>query len=391
MATFKQYKKKNGDTAWKFSTYLGVDYATGKQINTTRRGFKTKKEAQSALNRLLLDFETGNSQAAIEVTKFEEIYEMWFEVYKTTVKKVTYEQTDRRMRKYILPTFGPLIMERIDLMTCQKVVNKWAKSFGMYTELLRYVTKVGDYAVRLEVIKSNPFSKVEKPKKLAKERESKIKFYTREQLEHFFEQIEINIKKFDESQPVMLYYSELDRAIFRILAFTGLRVSEALALNWNDIDESEASISINKNLSGFSSDYEVSTTKTKKSNRNIPIDAKTLQTLKKWRLRQRQLLLTHGVTNINLIFSDIHGELMFRTDIYQRSRRIAEKAKLPNIGCHGFRHTHATLMYEAGADLKDIQNRLGHSELAMTADIYTHLSKKTEKETVQKFARYIQF
>ncbi|MGX7272826.1 tyrosine-type recombinase/integrase [Enterococcus haemoperoxidus] len=91
------------------------------------------------------------------------------------------------------------------------------------------------------------------------------------------------------------------------------------------------------------------------------------------------------------MFTDINGKMIYRTDIYQRSKRLAEKANLPNIGCHGFRHTHATLLFEAKVTAKEIQERLGHSEISMTLDIYTHITKEVEKETVKKLTNHISF
>ncbi|MGK9502946.1 UNVERIFIED_CONTAM: tyrosine-type recombinase/integrase, partial [Melissococcus plutonius] len=66
-------------------------------------------------------------------------------------------------------------------------------------------------------------------------------------------------------------------------------------------------------------------------------------------------------------------------------------ANLPNIGCHGFRHTHATILFEAGIPAKEVQNRLGHSDITMTLNIYTHVSAEVEKRTSEVFANYVNF
>jgi len=81
--------------------------------------------------------------------------------------------------------------------------------------------------------------------------------------------------------------------------------------------------------------------------------------------------------------------MIYRTDIYQRSKRIAEKCGLHNIGNHSFRHTHASLLFEAEANFKDVQTRLGHSSIDITMDIYTHVTETTEKKTADKFASYV--
>lgn len=385
MATFKQYTKKNGDKLWMFTTFLNYDYVTGKQRNTTRRNFKTKKEAQQALNRLLSNPE-GNLQQT--VTTLEEVYNLWFEVYKTTVKETTYLQTDHRMKKYVLPTFGVIKLERLDLKTAQKMVNDWSKKFGMYTKLLLYVSKVCDHAVTLEIIDSNPFKKVTKPKQVVVKKHS-LKYYTKEQLELFMKTVDQRVSQVSDKSLIQKYYAEFDAAVFRLLAYSGMRIGEALALSWEDINFEDKIVDINKNLSQTKDSFVVSTTKTRSSNRIITLDDKTLYILKKWRLRQRELLLTNGVTQINFIFTGYTGEMVYRTDVYQRSKRLADKAGLQNIGCHGFRHTHATILFEAGISPKEIQNRLGHSDISMTLDTYTHLTKHMEKSTVDKLMKYM--
>jgi len=385
MATFKQYTKKNGDKLWMFTTFLNYDYVTGKQRNTTRRNFKTKKEAQQALNRLLSNPD-GNIQQT--VTTLEEVYNLWFEVYKTTVKETTYLQTDHRMKKYVLPTFGAIKLERLDLKAAQKMVNDWSKKFGMYTKLLLYVSKVCDHAVTLEIIDSNPFKKVTKPKQVVVKKHS-LKYYTKEQLELFMKTVDQRVSQVNDKALIQKYYAEFDAAVFRLLAYSGMRIGEALALSWEDISFEDKTVNINKNLSQTKDSFVVSTTKTRSSNRIITLDDKTLYTLKKWRLRQRELLLTNGVTQINFIFTGYAGEMVYRTDVYQRSKRLADKAGLQNIGCHGFRHTHATILFEAGISPKEIQNRLGHSDISMTLDTYTHLTKQMEKSTVDKLMKYM--
>ncbi|SLM97457.1 site-specific recombinase, phage integrase family [Brachybacterium faecium] len=75
MATFFNYQLKNGDKYWGFETYLGKDPKTGKDVRTKRRRFKTKSEAQTALNRLLVEFKDTN-EFHINVTTFQELYEL---------------------------------------------------------------------------------------------------------------------------------------------------------------------------------------------------------------------------------------------------------------------------------------------------------------------------
>lgn len=190
MATFKQYEKKDGSKWWMFKVHLGTDYVTKKEIKTTRRGFKTKKEAQLELNKLLFEFENDAPKKETKTTTINEMYNLWFDTYKDTVKETTYRQTNRRMKEYVLPIFGDMIIERITPKFAQREINKWAENFGMYTALLTYLIRVCDYAVMLEVVESNPFRQIVKPKRIAKKSKKKIKYYTSNELRIFLESTE---------------------------------------------------------------------------------------------------------------------------------------------------------------------------------------------------------
>ncbi|WNF91311.1 tyrosine-type recombinase/integrase [Vagococcus fluvialis] len=392
MATFKQYEKKDGSKWWLFKVHLGTDYVTGKQIRTTRRGFRTKKEAQAELNKVIFEFENQIPTEEEKTTTINEMYDLWFDTYKDTVKETTYRQTDRRMKKYVLPVFGSMIIERITPKFAQREVNKWAENFGMYTALLTYLTKICDYAVLLEVVDSNPFRKIIKPKRIAKKSKKQLKFYTSNELRIFLKSTEKRLLEVRDNQPVHLYYSKLDVALFRLLAFSGIRIGECLSLYWSDLDFNKNTLHVDKSLTQVKGGYEISTTKTFSSVRTISLDQETLTFLKKWKLEQAKFLLKNGFKNDkNLIFSDWKGKTITHPNINGRSRRIAEYANLPCIGLHGFRHTHATLLFESGVNPKEIQHRLGHSDISMTLDTYTHITDKTEKKAINTLIEHFGF
>lgn len=391
MATFKQYEKKDGSKWWMFKVHLGTDYVTKKEIKTTRRGFKTKKEAQSELNKLVYEFENGMLKDE-KATTINEMYALWFETYKDTVKETTYRQTDRRMKKYVLPVFGDMIIERITPKFAQREINKWAEKFGMYTALLTYLIKVCDHAVLLEVVDSNPFRKIIKPKRIAKKSTKQLKFYSSNELSIFLESTKKRLSEVPKNQTVHLYYSKLDVALFRLLAFSGIRIGECLSLYWSDLDFDKNTINIDKSLTQVKGGYEISTTKTFSSVRTISLDQETLAILKKWKLEQAKALLKKGFKNDKgVIFSDWKGQTLNHPNINGRSRRIAEYAELPCIGLHGFRHTHATLLFESGVNPKEIQHRLGHSDISTTLDTYTHITEKTEKKAINTLIEHFGF
>ncbi|HAQ7805704.1 TPA: site-specific integrase, partial [Enterococcus faecium] len=115
MATFKQYETKKGKF-WLYEAYLGMNKMTGKPDKVRRRGYKTKKEAQLALSRLQVDYDKNGIKKANNET-FKEVYDLWLETYKTTVREATFMKTEIKFRKWILPKYGNL---RVNEVTVKK-------------------------------------------------------------------------------------------------------------------------------------------------------------------------------------------------------------------------------------------------------------------------------
>ncbi|MGX6962389.1 site-specific integrase [Vagococcus xieshaowenii] len=390
MATFKQYSKKDGSKAWLFQAYLGVDSATGKEVRTTRRGFKTKKQAQLEVNRLVVEFEEKGLVKQSENT-FKEMYLLWYESYKTTVKETTSITTERLMTKHALPVFGNLRINKIDVKLAQKTVNDWAKKMKTYKIILQYCSKVMEYAINLELAQHNPFSKVIRPNIKDDSNEKKIKFYNLEEVHQVMKFLDDKVRHTQQGTLIQKFFAEYDQALYRLMAFSGLRGGEASALTFDDIDFTNKTVTVNKTLSEVRGGYAVSTPKTKSSYRTISLDDKTIMILKRWQLRQRELLFANRGKKSNYVFVNIEGELMNRTDLYQRSKRLSKAVGLHNIGTHGWRHTHASMLFEAGVTMKEAQERLGHSSITQTMDTYTHLGNKAQERTVDKLTQIANF
>ncbi|MFF2752765.1 tyrosine-type recombinase/integrase [Psychrobacillus sp. NPDC058041] len=388
MTTIKKYTKKDGSTAYMFNVYLGTDPVTGKPKRTTRRGFKSIKEAKLTLARLEIDIEANGFKTHKKMT-FQEVYELWLENYRHTVKLSTVNTTIVYFKSAILPKFESLIIDKITTSYCQKVVNTWSKQYKNFRSYRNYVKMVLDYATVLQVITENPMRKIITPKPVQKveETEPLENYYTMQQLELFLNTIEKNEK--------MKVY-----VLFRLLAFTGGRKGEILALTWEDIDFKEKTIRFNKTLAKteHSTRY-VQTPKTLHSKRVISIDDITLDVLVRWKKTQAKLLLTYGINTtykINqpiIASTDKRAMNDYHSTVYpnHQLKSLTKKYDFPEITIHGFRHTHASLLFEAGASIKDVQDRIGHIDIKTTMNVYTHVTQKMKDNTAEKFANYVKF
>ncbi|MFS1247462.1 tyrosine-type recombinase/integrase [Enterococcus lactis] len=382
MAMIKQYKKKNGEKAWYFKTYLGIDPLTGKKKYTTKRGFRTQKEAKTALSRLELELQKTGRPTSTNTT-FKEAAELWLESYKKTVKESSYSRTKIIFNKHIYPKFGNIKLSKINTAYCQKVVNDWSEKGTpkQYPLFINYMNKVFKYAINIGLTSDNPTLNLLIPKPQIKT-EKKLKLYTKEQLELFLNEV---------SQEQNPYFKNRDYTLFRLLAFSGCRIGEILALTWDNINFKTNEMAIKKTVARSDKYYISETPKTKKSNRIIYLDEKTIKQLKFWKLEQRKYLFQLGFTKANYLFTNDENNFTINQSVAERYNIYRERAGLPYIGLHGFRHTHASMLYEAGADHKEVQERMGHANIKTTMDTYTHITNSKKEETTQKLTNYINF
>ena len=383
MAQIKKYTKKDGSTAYKFQAYLGTDPETGKQKFTTRRGFATLKDAKLAASRLKVEIEENGFQDNKRHT-FNELYELWFDsAYKATVKESTYARTKELFTNHILPKFGKRDIEKISVTYCQTTVNDWCKTMAKYRILKNYTTRVLDYASSLGLLKDNPMKKISMPKRKEKvDQEEAENFYSKEELQHFLACV--------KADGFPRWY-----ALFRLLAFTGFRKGEALALQWKDIDFTNGKITVNKTLArGENNRLIIQSPKTKASLRTISVDALTMQVLKEWKTQQAKDYLKLGFNTMHAsqpLFTTLNNEYMQHATVTNRINKIIKKHDLKVITVHGLRHTHCSLLFEAGAPIQEVKERLGHSDIQTTMNIYTHVTEKVREQTAERFAKFVNF
>ncbi|WP_430026379.1 site-specific integrase [Peribacillus frigoritolerans] len=132
-------------------------------------------------------------------------------------------------------------------------------------------------------------------------------------------------------------------------------------------------------------------TKTFNSKRVISISQTLTQVLQHHLRHQNQHKLALNDLyhhDLNLVLCRDDGSFMPKSTLFNAFSRILKRAELSSLPIHSLRHTHAVLQLEAGADMKYVQKRLGHGSVAITSDVYAHISKKLEKKNIDKFEEY---
>ncbi|WP_269795705.1 site-specific integrase [Streptococcus sp. SM3] len=376
-----EYKKKNGTTVYRASVYLGVDKLTGKKARTTvtantKKGVKIK--AREAVNAFAANGYSVKEKPTI--TTYRELVALWWESYKNTIKPNSQQSMEGIVRLHILPVFGDYKLEKLTTPIIQQQVNKWADkankgekgAYANYSFLNNINRRILQYGVTMQVIQHNPARDVIIPRK-QQNKEHKVKFFSNQELKQFLDYLD----NLDQSS----YENFFDYVLYKTLLASGCRIGEALALEWSDIDLKKGIISISKTLNRY---QETNTPKSKAGLREIDIDKATVSLLKQYKKRQQvqswQLGRSEGI-----VFTPFTTKYAYACLLRKRLQGHFKSAGVPDISFHGFRHTHATIMLYAGIEAKDLQYRLGHSNISMTLNTYVHATKEGAKKAVSIF------
>lgn len=414
--TCKNQKKCTCGAEWEYRIRY-KDPVTQKFKEKSKRGFKTKKEAQLEAAKVEQEIE-DNTFVYKDSMTYQQAYDEWWGPHSKTLKPSTRYTLTIKFKKHILPRFGHMKLKDISKTYCQKMIDEMATQVNSVMDFKIQANQVFKYAEREGYINKNPMASVVIPKKeedfLAED--EKINFWTKEQINKF---LTLAKKEMDRQDFVMFY----------LLLYTGMRKGELLALEWDDIDFSQQSILIRQTLF-FKDKKEVMQKVKTYQARTIHIDEDTLKSLRKWGVQQREWLLGYGITKtpknvltredmrplrlaypndklksfiknhnqsyneqIDLLKKEIEAVHQSgntkEVDKLQSFLQKAQNELLPNITVHGFRHTHASILFEAKATLKEVQERLGHKDIQTTMNIYTHVTRGVKEKTADIFNKFL--
>lgn len=381
MSNIKAYTK-DGETLYHVKGYLGIDPLTGKQKNFDRRGFKTKREADLAYSKAKIAFEEGDYKKRTNEYTFEEVYKHWLKVYEYEVRESTFVKTTQIFENHVLPEIGNYIITKIQPFHLQELVNEWHKKFKSHKTFYNYMKRVFKYAYVQEYIKKNPTDKVIVPKK-------KIDYGIEKKTKDFYSkpELELLLNTLKEHEPHKWY------TVFRLFAYTGIRRGELLALKWKDIDFKEATLNIDETLTTGMDNRQIIQPPKTDDVRKIGLDQGTIQALKQWKAEQAEFLLGLGFNALSsdqIVFSNERDNGYLNLSAPANALvRICKRHDIEPINLHGFRHTHASLLLEAGLEIEEVMDRLGHSDIQTTMNIYTHITPERKDKSGEKFARFM--
>jgi len=382
-------KKCTCGSKWAFTIDIGIDPITGKRKQKTKSGFNTEQEAETAAAALIHEVNEGTYLEESDKT-FSEFTKEWLPIYSDSkdVKPGTIRVRLHEIGK-LLPYFAQLKLRDITRKMYQDTLND-LKDQGYSDSTREGINRTGRMifrkAVELELIKKDPteFAYVKKDKKTIEELEEEEipKYLEKEELALFLETAGINGLEHDD-------------LVFLILAYTGIRVGELVALKWKDIDFKNNTISITKtyyNPNNNTVEYQLLPPKTRKSRRKIVVDEDVINALKEHKKVQNKVIerLGNDYYNQDFIFAKMEREFGYPIvikNVRDHMKRLLKIAGLnEDLTPHSLRHTHTSLLAEAGVSLEQIMDRLGHTDDQTTKNVYLHVTQEMKKEASQKFS-----
>lgn len=384
----EEIKLKSGQKRWICVEDGPPDPVTGKRKQIARRG-KTKKEATNRVNEALHSLnKDGIDQRVGKNMTFETLANEWIATYALTgVKRGSVRIREKEIK--ILNRFiAKTPIANVTHSSYQKILNdlsiKYARTTieGIHTA----AGMIFRYAIRDKLIKDNPTIDVVIPKK-----RKTVEEIESEPIEQgYLDKSEVT----DFLNAVTEHGLDLDIERFYLLAFSGMRSGELCALKWSDIDFKNSTIRITKTLYNENNnmrEYELTPPKTDGSIRTIEIEKSIMDLLKSHRKRQMKVTASYRELELkeyhdgNFVFCRTNGYPYIQKTIITRMARLLERTSINKSATpHIFRHTHISMMTEAGIDLNTIMERVGHDDMQTTLKVYTHVTNKMKKDASEK-------
>ena len=364
-------KKANNGTYY-FRANLGYDAVTGKQIQKYRSGFSTKKEARAEYSKLILAAEEGLAMEKKQPSFKQFIEEIYLPWYKTQVKESTYKNRLNTIEKHFKFFYRKKVNE-IEPIHVQTWQLKLAKDYSPnYVRIIQGMLSLAfDRAIILGLAKKNPARMVGN----IKSKKVKVDFWTLEE----FQKVISLLYKGD-------YYEHYLFICFWLLFTTGLRIGEAAALQWEDIDFESGIISVTKTLYYKSmNEYTFVDPKTSASIRTVVIDKDTIRELKDWMEVQKKVLKD---CNFVLSYSGIPTS---KHPLPRALEKLAGLAGVHRIKIHALRHSHVALLISMGVNPLIVKDRLGHEKIQTTLGTYGHLYPNSNFEVAKMLGGIINF
>jgi integrase len=371
--------KKRGQT-WYFWAELerGSD---GLRRQKSAGGFRTRKDAERAFAALRDEVRLGHYVESSKATLGQFLTDEWLPGIRASVRPTTLDHYQRIVEAHVLPRLGALPLQRVtpaklnafyaDVLAGGRRDGRGDLSPKTVRHVHTTLHKALSDAVRWGRLPRNPADHAEPPKP----RTAEMKVWSAEQLRVFLEQVE----------------SDRLHAAWLLMATTGMRRGEVLGLRWVDVNLEVGRLSVVQTLALVRERLIFGEPKTAKGRRSVALDRVTVAALRSHRALQLEERLAWGEAwqDTGLVFTREDGSPIHPSRFTEAFQRHAARARLPRIRLHDVRHSYATAALTARIPAKVVSERLGHANVSITLDTYSHVLPSLEEEAASVVARLI--
>ncbi len=345
--------------------------------NRKRRVFygKTRKEVQEKLKVALREQQQGTLVTAPRQTLAQFLTDWLENSQKQSVRPRTYERYEELVRLHIAPALGRYELQKLSAQHLQAFYAKKSEEGLSATTINHFhnvLHKALDTAMKWNLVARNVCDLVSPPRR----KQFEVHPLTLEQVHKLLSVVEGH---------------EME-ALFKLALATGLRRGEMMGLKWLDINFDAGVLQVRRILSRVPSKmpgkgYVEAEPKTQKSRRSIVIAPFALEALKQHRERQLEAKLQAGTAwqEHDYVFCTSIGTHLNPTrDMLDQLKALLKKAGLPDIRFHDLRHSAATLLLSVGVHPKVVQEVLGHSQISITMDVYSHVLPGMQQDAMSR-------
>jgi integrase len=357
----------NGAVSYQLTAEGDRDPLTGKRERKYKTVKGTKKQAEAELRKMIADLENG-SVITMSSLKLSSWMGTWLSTYLPNIEQTTRDGYQEKIDNYIIPALGHIPLKAIKTNDIQIWIN------GLIGRKLSPKTIRNAYnnlnaalekAVVLRMIPYNPCKGTVLPK---------------------LQKYQAQVFNTTDIQQALAAADSLSIYLIILLGATvGLRRGEMAALQWKDINFSASTVSISQNRVHTKNSVVQKAPKSQAGNRTIKVGTDVITALSEAKAAYDDAVLNNpGFKNLGYVLCKENGDPFHPDSITQKWERFITRQQLPQIRLHDLRHSNATALIAAGVSAKVVQHRLGHANVSITLNTYTHVLPSMDEEAAEK-------
>ena len=353
----------------------------------------TERQIEKELRRQVVHFEEACLKGNVVATiKFEDFARQWFKEYAEIRLKQRTVEGYHQMEKRIYKAIGHIRLDKlttrhiqqfiVDLCSAEREDGRNRNGGKLSTKTIKLyksmISTICDYAVKMQMIPANPCRNVTIPRVITPEKE----FYTIEEAQQM---LDLFRNEPDSNFKYVCFYT--------LAVYTGFRLGEMLGLEWKDVNFETNVISVNRTClySKAKGGLYTETPKTQQSRRSLKVPQGVIDVLLRWKELQnvqRQRVGSKWIET-DRIFTKWNGLTLDRSAPGYFYKQFCERTGMRYVTTHSMRHLNASLLINAGVDVKTVQSCLGHSTATTTLQIYAHSFQTAQAAAMEAVAEVL--